>query len=154
MAQRLGVKYLEMRNRTEPFPTDLPGRDLYVTFTQDLTPGPEKLMQALPRDTRYAIRKSIKSGLEWTEDLPLREFYEIYAQSVHRLGTPVFSRSLFEVLASEFSEAMQGICGTQGRGERSPACYASTSAIRFCPITRVRCLSFTRILRTILCTGA
>jgi FemAB-related protein (PEP-CTERM system-associated) len=103
LAQRLGVKYLEMRNCTEPFPTNLPGRDLYVTFTQDLTPGPEKLMQALPRDTRYAVRKSIKSGLEWTEDLTLRDFYEIYAQSVHRLGTPVFSRRLFEVLTSEFS---------------------------------------------------
>src|SRR6185312_15052383 len=44
LAERHGVKYLEMRNRTEPFPSDLPGRDLYVTFTQDLTPGPDKLM--------------------------------------------------------------------------------------------------------------
>jgi FemAB-related protein (PEP-CTERM system-associated) len=102
LADRLGVKYLEMRNRTERFPTNLPGRDLYVTFTQDLRPGPEKLMQALPRDTRYAVRKSIKAGLEWTEDLPLGEFYEIYAQSVHRLGTPVFSRKVFEILRSEF----------------------------------------------------
>lgn len=102
MATRLGVKYLEMRNRTEPFPSHLPGRDLYVTFTQDLSPGPDKLMQALPRDTRYAVRKSIKAGLEWTEDVSLGEFYEIYAQSVHRLGTPVFSRKLFEVLRSVF----------------------------------------------------
>jgi FemAB-related protein (PEP-CTERM system-associated) len=102
LADRLGVQYLEMRNFTEPFPTDLPGRDLYVTFTQDLTPGPEKLMQALPRDTRYAVRKSIKAGLEWTENLTLGEFYEIYARSVHRLGTPVFSKKLFEVLRSEF----------------------------------------------------
>jgi FemAB-related protein (PEP-CTERM system-associated) len=102
LANRLGVKYLEMRNRTEQFPTNLPGRDLYVTFTQDLTPGPEKLMQALPRDTRYAVRKSIKAGLEWTEDVRLEDFYEIYARSVHRLGTPVFSRKVFEVLRSEF----------------------------------------------------
>jgi FemAB-related protein (PEP-CTERM system-associated) len=102
LAHRLGVKYLEMRNRTEQFPTNLPGRDLYVTFTQDLTPGPEKLMQALPRDTRYAVRKSIKAGLEWTEDVKLEDFYEIYARSVHRLGTPVFSKKVFEVLRSEF----------------------------------------------------
>jgi FemAB-related protein (PEP-CTERM system-associated) len=102
LANRLGVQYLEMRNLIEPFPANLPGRDLYVTFTQDLTPGPEKLMQALPRDTRYAVRKSIKAGLEWTEDLSLGEFYEIYARSVHRLGTPVFSKKLFEVLRSEF----------------------------------------------------
>ena len=104
LADRLGVNYLEMRNRTEPFATSLPGRDLYVTFTQDLTAAPEKLLQRLPRDTRYAVRKSQKSGLEWTEDLTDQEFYEIYAQSVHRLGTPVFSRELFTRLRSEFPE--------------------------------------------------
>jgi FemAB-related protein (PEP-CTERM system-associated) len=104
LANRLKVKYLEMRNRTEPFPSNLPGRDLYVTFTQNLSPGPDKLLQALPRDTRYAVRKSIKAGLEWTEDISLGEFYEIYAQSVHRLGTPVFSKKLFEQLRSVFPE--------------------------------------------------
>jgi len=102
LANRLGVKYLEMRNRTEPYATSLPGRDLYVTFTQDLTPGVEQLFKALPRDTRYAIRKSQKAGLVWTEDLTDEEFYEIYARSVHRLGTPVFSRSLFLRLRKEF----------------------------------------------------
>jgi FemAB-related protein (PEP-CTERM system-associated) len=102
MANRLGVKYLEMRNRTEPFATDLPGRDLYVTFTQDLSAGPDKLLQGLPRDTRYAVRKSLKAGLEWTEDLSEAEFYELYAQSVHRLGTPVFPRELFRRVREEF----------------------------------------------------
>jgi FemAB-related protein (PEP-CTERM system-associated) len=102
LGRRLGVKYLEMRNRDEPFAMTLPRKDLYVTFIQDLTPGPEKLLQGLPRDTRYAVRKSIKAGLEWTEDLTVAEFYEIYAESVHRLGTPVFSRRLFETLRTEF----------------------------------------------------
>jgi FemAB-related protein (PEP-CTERM system-associated) len=101
-AERLGVKYVEMRNRTEPYSTDLPSRKLYVTFTQDLTPGSEKLLRALPRDTRYAIRKSQKAGLEWTEDLTESEFYDIYAHSVHRLGTPVFPRKLFTSIRSEF----------------------------------------------------
>jgi FemAB-related protein (PEP-CTERM system-associated) len=107
LADRLGVNYLEMRNRTEPFATSLPGRDLYVTFTQDLTSGPESLLQGLPRDTRYAVRKLQKAGLEWTENLTDDEFYEIYAQSVHRLGTPVFSRRLFTRLRSEFPERIR-----------------------------------------------
>jgi FemAB-related protein (PEP-CTERM system-associated) len=102
LASRLGVKYLEMRNRIDRFPTSLPGRDLYVTFTQDLSPGPDKLMKALPRDTRYMIRKSQKAALEWTEDLTLSEFYDLYAKNVHRLGTPVFSRELFKRLRSVF----------------------------------------------------
>lgn len=102
MARREQVKYLEMRNRAEPYPTGLPGRDLYVTFTQDLGAGADKLMAGLPRDTRYMVRKSQKAGLQWTEDLRLDEFYEIYARSVHHLGTPVFPRDLFIRVRSEF----------------------------------------------------
>jgi len=104
LAHRLGVKYLEFRNRTDLFPSSLPSRDLYVTFTQDLTPGPDNLMKALPRDTRYMIRKSQKAGLAWTEDLKMEEFYDLYARNVHRLGTPVFSKSLFSCLRSTFPE--------------------------------------------------
>jgi FemAB-related protein (PEP-CTERM system-associated) len=104
IARDAGVKYVEMRNRTEPFPVDLPGRDLYVTFTQDLTVGPDRLLQGLPRDTRYMVRKSLKSGLVWASDLTLSEFYDIYARSVHRLGTPVFSKKLFARVLAEFPE--------------------------------------------------
>jgi FemAB-related protein (PEP-CTERM system-associated) len=104
LANRLEVKYLEMRDRSELFPTLLPGRDLYVTFTQDLSAGPEKLLKGLPADTRYAIRKSQKAGLAWTDDLTLQEFYDIYAQNVHRLGTPVFPKALFADLLSQFPE--------------------------------------------------
>jgi FemAB-related protein (PEP-CTERM system-associated) len=107
LADTLGVQYLELRNRTDAFPTSLPGRDLYVTFTQDLTPGPEQLFKELPRDTRYAIRKGQKAGLEWTDNLSHREFYELFARSVHRLGTPVFAPELFTCLASEFSKQVR-----------------------------------------------
>jgi len=103
-AQGQNVNYLEMRNLAEPFPISLPRKDLYVTFTQDLTPGPDKLLQALPRDTRYMIRKSLKAGLDWTEDLSLNEFYQIYSRSVHHLGTPVFSKKLFSALKREFPQ--------------------------------------------------
>jgi FemAB-related protein (PEP-CTERM system-associated) len=102
LGRTLNVKYLELRNQEASFTSHLPGRDLYVTFLQDLSPGPERLLQALPRDTRYMIRKSLKAGLEWCEDVTVDEFYELYAGSVHRLGTPVFSRSLFVNLREVF----------------------------------------------------
>jgi FemAB-related protein (PEP-CTERM system-associated) len=107
LAHRLDAKYLEMRNRFEPFPTSLPGKNLYLTFTQNLSQGPERLFQSLPRDTRYAIRKSQKAGLEWTDDLSESEFYEIYARSVHRLGTPVFPSSLFRCLREAFPQKVR-----------------------------------------------
>lgn len=100
--RRWRVRYVEMRNLAEPYPCDLPGRDLYVTFRQDLSPGPDELMKRLPRDTRYAIRKSLKAGLEWTTNVSLSDFYGIFAQNVHRLGTPVFSRKLFARMKDEF----------------------------------------------------
>ena len=81
--------------------------------------GPEKLLQGLPRDTRYAVRKSLKAGLDWTEDLSLDEFYEIYAQSVHRLGTPVFSKDMFTALQSRISRSSAGYL----------ACAKGTTAI-------------------------
>jgi FemAB-related protein (PEP-CTERM system-associated) len=105
LAERLGVRYLEMRNRREPFATSLPGRNLYVTFTQDLTPGPEKLYQRLPKKTRYEVRIGQKAGLHWVETSDLKEFYEIYARNVHRLGTPVFDRNLFFQLRSQFPKS-------------------------------------------------
>src|SRR5581483_2725322 len=37
------------------------------------------------------------------EDLGLADFYEIFAQSFHRLGTPVFPRELFSRIQSEFA---------------------------------------------------
>jgi FemAB-related protein (PEP-CTERM system-associated) len=132
LAERLGVGFLEMRNRTEPFPTSLPGRDLYVTFSQDLTPGPEKLLTALPRDTRYAVRKSIKAGLEWTEDLSIDEFYEIYAQSVHRLGTPVFSKSLFYTARQAFPGQTR-LFGVKKDGKPIAGVFCFTSAGRMMP---------------------
>lgn len=107
LADGMRVRYLEMRNRSESFPTRLPAKDLYVIFSQDLSPGPEKLMQGLPRDTRYAIRKSQRMSLEWTEDITDAEFYDIYAHSVHHLGTPVFPQRLFDRLKETFREKVR-----------------------------------------------
>jgi FemAB-related protein (PEP-CTERM system-associated) len=104
LAESLNVKYLEMRNRTEPFPTSLPGRDLYVTFVQDLSPGPESLFKRLSGNTRHKLRKRLAAELSWVEDVSLSEFYEIYARNVHRLGTPVFPRSLFVEFQKAFPE--------------------------------------------------
>jgi len=106
LANRLGVKYLEMRNRSEVFPTSLPGRDLYVTFVLDLSSGAENVFKSFTWNTRHKLKKCLKSGLTWSEDVNLADFYEIYAHNVHRLGTPVFPRNLFV----EFQKAFPQQC--------------------------------------------
>jgi FemAB-related protein (PEP-CTERM system-associated) len=100
-----GVQHVELR---EPWPTEAPGfhaKDLYVTFEQELPQDAEKLVSGFPRDTRYMIRKAQKNGLRSEVErgaCALDTFYQIYARSFHHLGTPVFSKRLFNIIQEEF----------------------------------------------------
>jgi FemAB-related protein (PEP-CTERM system-associated) len=63
----------------------------------------DRLFESLPRDTRYMIRKAQKNALRAVVDCgQIDTFYEIYARSVHQLGTPVFSKRFFRILLEEF----------------------------------------------------
>ncbi|MEO5656436.1 MAG: FemAB family XrtA/PEP-CTERM system-associated protein [Nitrospiria bacterium] len=105
LADRLGVRYLELRHRT-PI-GGLPTKDLYVTFRREISADPEKNLAAIPRKQRRMIRQGEQAGLtarigggEW-----LNEFYHVYAQSVRNLGTPVYPQSLFRHLLDELGPA-------------------------------------------------
>jgi FemAB-related protein (PEP-CTERM system-associated) len=105
LAQQLQVRYLELR-QTEPL-QDLPQKDLYVTFRRAIDSDPEKNMAAIPRKQRRMIRQGDKYGLRALvggEEL-LERFYQIYAHSVRRLGTPVYPRNLFADFLREFDSA-------------------------------------------------
>jgi FemAB-related protein (PEP-CTERM system-associated) len=108
LAEQQKVEYLELRLR-EPDPsTGFPTKDLYVSFDTAIEPDAERLVKALPRDTRYMIRKGQKAGLRATRgNHQVDIFYEIYAQSVRNLGTPVFAKKFFKVLLQELDEAAE-----------------------------------------------
>ena len=105
LAREEKVDYMELRSE-EPLPdSDLHTKELYVTFQHKLPDSSEALYAGLPRDTRYMIRKGEKAGLRAisdTQQLPI--FYDIYADSLRRLGTPVFGRRFFEGICSGFAE--------------------------------------------------
>src|SRR2546425_2697814 len=108
MATEDGVDYLELREPYRPFGDGFLTKELYVTFEQPLTKDTEQLMRGFPKDTRYMIRKAQKSGLRAvTESAQLDSFYEIYAQSVRNLGTPVFSKRFFRILLEEFGDTAE-----------------------------------------------
>lgn len=116
MAAAEKVQYLELRERWSSFDSSFHVKDLYVTFDQDLPSDPEQLLRAFPRDTRYMIRKAQKAGLAAVVDNGQFEiFYEIYAASVHHLGTPVFSRRFFRVLLEEFGQQCEITVVWQGK---------------------------------------
>jgi FemAB-related protein (PEP-CTERM system-associated) len=108
MAEEDGVNYLELREPYRPFGDGFLTKELYVTFEQPLTKDTEQLMRGFPKDTRYMIRKAQKSGLRAvTDNAQLDSFYEIYAQSVRNLGTPVFSKRFFKILLDEFGDTAE-----------------------------------------------
>ena len=106
IATRLQVDFLELRDafETEAVDAELHRKDLYFTFAHPISTDEEAMMKTFPRDIRTMIRKGIKNELTaqlGREEL-LDEFYEVYATSVHHLGTPVFPKKLFATFLCEF----------------------------------------------------
>jgi FemAB-related protein (PEP-CTERM system-associated) len=103
-AKENAVQFLELRcYRNSQNDSRLAQKDLYVTFRQELHQDPEKNMLAIPRKTRAEIREGIRNGLEFKVDsADVDAFYRVYSRSVHDLGTPVFSKRLFENGLKEF----------------------------------------------------
>lgn len=101
LAEQLHVDYLEFRNRASGH-GDWMTKDLYVTFRKSLDPDPEKNLLAIPRKQRAMVRKGQDAGLQSEIDEGIDRFYDTYADSVRRLGTPVFSKKYFRVLKEVF----------------------------------------------------
>ncbi len=103
LASRLKVDYLEYRNLEASHP-QWPTKDLYVTFRKGIAPEVEENMRAIPRKQRAMVRKGIKAGLESVIDEDTSRFFLAYSASVHRLGTPVFSKNYFRLLKEVFAQ--------------------------------------------------
>jgi FemAB-related protein (PEP-CTERM system-associated) len=101
LAQRLGVAHLELRH-VQPRHADWPRQDLYVTFRKPILESEEANMLAIPRKQRAMVRKGIKNGLRAEIDDGVDRFFALYADNVHRHGTPALPRSYFKALRSEF----------------------------------------------------
>ena len=103
LAEKLQVDYLELRNR-ESANSSWPTKDLYVTFRKAIHPDHETNFMAIPRKQRAMVRKGIDAGLKAEACGGLRRFYDVYAESVRNLGTPVFARKYFTLLRKAFAE--------------------------------------------------
>ena len=98
----IAVPVLELRNFSASR-ADWPSRkDLYASFRRSLDPAVEHNMKSIPRKQRAMIRKGMLNKLKSEIDDGIERFYRIYAESVHNLGTPVFSKSYFGILREEF----------------------------------------------------
>lgn len=81
--------------------------DAYLDFAKPLEADDEAQLLAVPRKHRAEVRKGLANGLsiEIGRDRRLLDIhYRLYAENVHRLGTPVFPRGLFAEVLEAFGE--------------------------------------------------
>jgi FemAB-related protein (PEP-CTERM system-associated) len=104
LAGRVKAEYVELRHRSGQ-EVDLPTKSLYVTFSRPIESSEEANLNAIPRKQRRMTRQGLKHGLRAEFGLQhLDLFYDIYAHSVHSLGSPVFPRRLFHAISEEFGK--------------------------------------------------
>ncbi|MEX2222022.1 MAG: FemAB family XrtA/PEP-CTERM system-associated protein [Candidatus Rokuibacteriota bacterium] len=105
LATRIGASYVELRHRPGQAISDLATKALYVTFSRAISPNEEENLNAIPRKQRRMTRQGAKHGLRPEFGVHhLDEFWDIYAHSVHALGSPVFPRRLFRAIVQEFGK--------------------------------------------------
>ena len=111
LRKTLGASAAEFRFREAP-PEDWldegweAKEGLYVTFRKAITADDKANLKAIPRKQRAVVRKGIERGLTATVDRDVDGLHRIYARSVRNLGTPVFSRAYFRLLAEIFAGQM------------------------------------------------
>ena len=116
LARELNVEHLELRNlrRTEP---EWPRQDLYVTFRKPILPEVEANLLAIPRKQRAMVRKAIGRGLVGEIDDGVERFFALYADNVHRHGTPPLPKRYFEALRETFGDECEVLTVLNPNGE-------------------------------------
>jgi FemAB-related protein (PEP-CTERM system-associated) len=116
LAVELGTDHLELRH-IERRHTDWPVQELYVTFRKAILPKEEDNMLAIPRKQRAMVRKGIKNGLTSHIDPSVDRFFALYADNVHRHGTPAMPKRYFQTLLKTFGADAEvlTVCSAEGR---------------------------------------
>ena len=104
-AQARRCKHVELRHVARQFP-DLPCKTHKVAMHLPLT---ATIWDDLDRKVRNQIRKAEKSGLvvERGGEALLGDFYTVFARNMRDLGTPVYSRRLFQEVLRTFPDRAQ-----------------------------------------------
>lgn len=107
-------RHVELRHVAAQFP-DLPSKQHKVSMRLPLEPG---LWDRLDRKVRNQVRKAEKSALtvERGGGELVDDFYTVFARNMRDLGTPVYSRRLFEEVFRTFPDrATMHVVRLEGR---------------------------------------
>lgn len=103
LGRTLRVQQLELRNR-RALCASWPRQDLYVTFRKPLARDVDGNMMAIPRKQRAMVRKGIGHRLRSEIDASADRFFRLYADNVHRHGTPALPKRYFDRLLEAFGD--------------------------------------------------
>lgn len=101
----LNVDYVELRDKS---PVESTGPWIththHTSFQCVLPEDPEAILTTIKRKQRAVIRHSQKNELQWDNTDNPQVCFDLYAESVRNLGTPVFSGKLFCALKETFGD--------------------------------------------------
>lgn len=105
LGEKYNVQYVELRQLNELSTVKIK-KDNYVNPILELQKDHEKIwMESLNAKVRNQVRQSFRRGVRVDFGLQyLDDFYEIFAKTMHRLGTPVHPKTLFLKLIEIFKE--------------------------------------------------
>ena len=105
LGETMGITTLEFRHR-DASPLALPYHGNKVSVRLPLNTTSTAKWKALNAKVRNQVRKATKSGLtvHWEGPDGLREFYEVFAENMRDLGSPVHSQMFFRMLFQEYGE--------------------------------------------------
>jgi FemAB-related protein (PEP-CTERM system-associated) len=114
LARARGAAHVELRHRGDPG-LGLPTKALYVTFSRPLGVTDEENALAIPRKQRRMTRQGARHGLvtRWGRD-HFDAFYDVYAESLRNLGSPVFPRRLLWAVLDAFEKEAELLTVWQG----------------------------------------
>ena len=107
VAERHGCPTAELRGGRLPETDWALKTGAYLNFAKPLEADDEAQLLAVPRKHRAEVRKGLGNNLdvETGRDRRLLDIhYRLYAENVHRLGTPVFPKAMFAQLLEAFGQ--------------------------------------------------
>jgi FemAB-related protein (PEP-CTERM system-associated) len=111
LAERLHCDVLELRH-TPGQKLDLPSIDHKVAMVLELQASEESVWEGLRSEIRNRIRKAAREGVAVEEGgaelIPV--FYEVFAENMRDLGSPVHSRRFFESMFASVPDQVGIVC--------------------------------------------
>lgn len=111
------VSHVEVRHKHAQLPEWASHDRLYFSFRKALPPTPQEALLAIPRKQRAEVRKGIAAECSFSIEKTSDNFYAMYADNVHRHGTPGFAKKHFDVIAEHFGQECEFAVVRDSKGD-------------------------------------